>query len=71
MARLYLLREGFTHSDDTLDKRAYQALVDGPIAGKAMTPEMLAQAIESYFVRMGWDQNGVPSASALQSLGID
>lgn len=70
MARLYLLREGFTHSDDALPPRAYYVLADGPIAGKAMTPDFLEQAMQAYFARMDWDENGVPRAAALQATGL-
>lgn len=60
LARLYLLREGFTYEDDTLPSRAYLPLADGPIAGKAMSPETLRDALKRYYARMGWDENGVP-----------
>jgi aldehyde:ferredoxin oxidoreductase len=60
MARRYLLREGFTANDDILPARAYQALSEGPIAGKAMTPDMLQGFIQAYFKRMGWNEAGVP-----------
>ncbi|RPI87392.1 MAG: aldehyde ferredoxin oxidoreductase [Chloroflexi bacterium] len=70
LARLYLLREGFTHQDDMLPARAYYPLPDGPIAGKAMTPEIVEEAMQRYFKRMDWDQDGVPSVESLIKLGI-
>jgi aldehyde:ferredoxin oxidoreductase len=70
MARLYLLREGFTVEDDTLPERAYQPLSTGPIAGKAMTPHMLREAMQRYFVRIGWDERGVPINDSLKKLGL-
>jgi len=70
MARLYLLREGFTVEDDVLPARAYRPVSNGPIAGKAMTPSMFEDARQRYFARMGWDGRGVPTHAALQKLGM-
>lgn len=70
MARLYLLREGFTIEDDILPARAYLTLPDGPIAGKAMTPEILRDSLQRYFERMGWDEAGVPGEAALARLDM-
>jgi len=69
-ARLYLVREGFTADDDVLSPRAFQATKDGPIAGKAMTPEYLRDAIMRYYKRMGWGEDGVPGEDVLERLGI-
>jgi aldehyde:ferredoxin oxidoreductase len=71
MARLYLLREGFTAADDALPTRAYYRLADGPIAGKALTPAELADALQRYYQRMDWDKSGIPSERVLESLKID
>jgi len=71
MARLYLLREGFTSADDQLTPRAYHKLADGPIAGKALAPAELADALQRYYQCMDWDKNGVPSEQALKSLKIN
>jgi aldehyde:ferredoxin oxidoreductase len=70
LARLYLLREGFTHADDALPRRALQAVSDGPIAGKAMTTEQLQEAMKAYFARMEWNSDGVPTKMALATFGI-
>ncbi len=70
LGRLYLLREGFTLEDDILPARAYQPVPDGPIAGKAMTPQMLSEALQIYFQQMGWDERGIPSRAALAKLGM-
>jgi aldehyde:ferredoxin oxidoreductase len=70
MGRLYLLREGFTLEDDILPARVYQPVADGPIAGKAMTPQMLSQAVQIYFQQMGWDERGVPGRAALEKLDM-
>jgi len=60
LARLYLIREGFTHVDDALSARAFYALKEGPIENRTMDTEELAQAMQVYFKKMGWDAQGVP-----------
>lgn len=71
LARLYLLREGFTHADDGISARAFYALEEGPIKSKAMDADELAQAMQVYFAKMGWDAQGVPTQETLTSLEID
>ncbi len=70
LARLYLLREGFTIADDTLSARAYHRLNEGPIAGKSLTPPELGDALKRYFKRMNWTEAGVPTQEALTELGL-
>ncbi len=70
LARLYLLREGFTHADDALSARAFYPLQEGPIAAKTMPAAELAQAMQLYFEKMGWDENGAPSVESLAELGL-
>jgi aldehyde:ferredoxin oxidoreductase len=70
MGRVFLLREGFTASDDKLPTRMFKAHETGPIAGKAMTPEEFQTALENYYHFMGWGQDGVPTAETLEQLGL-
>lgn len=70
MGRLFLLREGFTAQDDALPPRMFQPHADGPIAGRALTPEMLAGALRTYYELMGWNEAGVPRAESLARLGL-
>ncbi len=70
LARLYLIREGFTHADDALSARAFYALKEGPIAGKIMDAAELAAAMQIYFEKMGWDAGGKPSTENLDELGL-
>ena len=70
LARLYLLREGFTHADDTISARAFFPTKEGPIAGKTLNPDELAQAMQVYFEKMGWDGDGVPSPECLAELKL-
>jgi aldehyde:ferredoxin oxidoreductase len=61
LARLFLLREGFTAEDDRLSARAYHRLDQGPIAGRGLTEEELKFWLEQYYQMMGWDQQGRPN----------
>jgi aldehyde:ferredoxin oxidoreductase len=61
LARLFLLREGFTAEDDRLSARAYHRLDHGPIAGRGLTEEELKFWLQQYYHMMGWDQQGRPS----------
>jgi len=70
LARLFLVREGFTHADDSISARAFYALKEGPIAGKTLDKDELAHAMQIYFERMGWDQEGVPASEVLEQLNI-
>jgi aldehyde:ferredoxin oxidoreductase len=70
LARLYLLREGFTHAHDTISARAFFPTKEGPIAGKTLDPDELAQAMQIYFEKMGWDADGVPSMERLAVLNL-
>ena len=69
-ARMYLLREGFTAEDDMLSARPFQVTQTGPIAGKAMTPDYLREALQRYYKRMGWGTDGVPAPEVLERLGV-
>jgi len=68
LERLYNLREGFTHVDDTLPRRLLEEPVkDGPNKGwVSHLPEML----DEYYQWRGWDGDGVPAADKLVELGL-
>jgi aldehyde:ferredoxin oxidoreductase len=68
MARLFLIREGFTSEDDVLSARAYHRLDSGPIAGKSLTPEELERALQNYYQRMGWNEVGIPAREVVKNL---
>lgn len=70
MGRLFLLREGFTAQDDALSARAYHKLIDGPIAGKSLSPEELRHWLGVYYQRMGWDADGAPTPESLKALDL-
>lgn len=70
MARLFVLREGSSHQDDRLSARVYHSLDEGPIAGRIMPEEGLAEALLSYYDLMGWDGKGIPQPEILNEFDI-
>ncbi len=70
LARLYLVREGFTEQDDTLSARAFFRLDSGPIAGKSLTPVELREGLEKYYSEMGWNTKGVPETGTINRLEL-
>jgi aldehyde:ferredoxin oxidoreductase len=68
LERLYNLREGFSAADDTLPPRLVeQAVAEGPSQGWVSHLEpMLAE----YYRARGWDNDGVPTQSKLDELGL-
>ena len=71
LGRIFLNKAGFTKYDDVLSPRAFHKLDEGPIAGKALTPEELRYWLDVYYQRMGWDENGVPTFDTLKALGLE
>lgn len=71
MARLFLVREGFTAEEDRLPVKMYTAHADGPIAGKALSPELVQSAVQTFYHWMGWDESGVPTQETLLQLELD
>lgn len=48
----------------------FGSLKDGPIQGKTMDPDELAQAMGTCFEKLGWDSERVPSGERLAALEI-
>jgi aldehyde:ferredoxin oxidoreductase len=68
LARLFNLREGFTHADDRLPRRFEDALPKH--AG--LTPEQQRKVVTDYYVEQGWDaETGVPTAATIRELEIE
>lgn len=70
MARLYNLREGFTRDDDTLPERLFEPLQNGRLKGKFIAREEFQTALSTYYLMMGWDEDGVPTNGKLAELNI-
>ena len=69
LERLYNLRAGFTHFDDTLPPRfTNEPLKEGASAGHVVhLDEMLAD----YYRFRGWSQEGIPTSKKLTALGLE
>jgi aldehyde:ferredoxin oxidoreductase len=70
LGRLFLLREGFTAQDDALPSRMFQPHAPGPSAGKALTREMLRDALPTYDRLIGSSQDGMPGQGPLARLSL-
>jgi aldehyde:ferredoxin oxidoreductase len=70
LARLFVLREGFTEKDDRLPKRVMQAFKSGPLNGVEITDEALHNARQTWYGLMGWTPEGVPTQERLAKLGL-
>jgi aldehyde:ferredoxin oxidoreductase len=68
MERLFLLRAGITHADDTLPPRMLnEPLPSGP--GKGHVAE-LDKLLPRFYEIRGWNEVGIPKKDKLISLGI-
>ncbi len=68
LERMFLLKAGFTGADDTLPQRMLEEpLPGGP--GKGHVAD-LDQMLPEFYRLRGWDENGVPTADKLESLGL-
>jgi len=71
LGRLFNYREGFTQADDKVPHRFMKAFKEGPIAGKALSPEMFERLLRRYYELMGWDrETGYPLPERLETLGL-
>ncbi len=69
LCRLFNVREGFNRKQDTLPIRNLsQPLSDGPAKGQVVELDIM---LDEYYVRMGWNENGVPTPARLKELGLD
>ena len=68
LERLFNLRAGFTHADDTLPRRMLsEPVTEGPSKGHVVDlPPMLRE----FYACRGWDAEGAPTPQTLDDLGI-
>lgn len=68
LERLFNLREGFTRSDDNLPTR----LLEEAIPGAHGEPQVvdLECMLDDYYKARGWDEQGRPTLSTLERLGL-
>jgi len=70
LARLFNVRQGKTSADDALPSRMFEAVPEGPKAGRVVDRGELQQAVTWYYGMMGWDSQGVPTPGKLVELGL-
>jgi aldehyde:ferredoxin oxidoreductase len=69
LERLYNLREGFTHQDDTLPRRLLEEpLTQGPAKGRRVD---LTKMLADYYHFRGWNNQGIPTKQKLRQLGLE
>lgn len=69
LERAYILREGFTHADDTLPPRLLEdPLPEGPAEGQVVNLDIL---LEAYYKYRGWGEYGRPTIEKLKELGLE
>jgi aldehyde:ferredoxin oxidoreductase len=68
LERLFLVRAGFTHADDSLPYRMLtEPLTEGPAKGQVVE---LDEMLPEFYRLRGWDEQGVPTQAKLAELGI-
>jgi aldehyde:ferredoxin oxidoreductase len=71
LGRLLNLREGLRRADDRLPRRILDVPhPDGPAAGRTMGAAAFTEALDEYYLRRGWDEDGVPTSSTLAALSL-
>ncbi len=72
MMRFFNAREGFTRKEDTLPKRLFEPLPDGPSEGRSLNREEVDKALDLYYRFAGWDpETGNPTEATLKRLSLD
>jgi aldehyde:ferredoxin oxidoreductase len=72
LMRLYNQREGIGRDEDTLPARFFTDPVDaGRHRGAVLDRAVFTESVGRYYMLMGWDAHGMPTADTLLSLGLD
>jgi aldehyde:ferredoxin oxidoreductase len=72
LQRIFNVMAGFSRKEDYLPDRFYQeSLQEGPPKDKPMTRADFDKALDEYYAFRGWDEQGRPTISRLQELGIE
>ncbi len=71
MSRMFNVREGVSRKDDSLPRRLYEPLPDGPTKGNAFTEEMFNRMLDEYYELRGWDEDGIPTEEKLKELDLE
>ncbi len=70
MARMFNLRQGLSHLDDTLPRVFTQPFESGPSKGNFIDPQAFERAKIALYDLLGWDEQGIPRQEKLEALGI-
>jgi aldehyde:ferredoxin oxidoreductase len=71
LARLYNLRTGRTHADDTLPERMFtEPILSNMMKGKVIDRDFFEGQLQKYYKIRGWDEEGRPTKETLERLGI-
>jgi aldehyde:ferredoxin oxidoreductase len=72
LSRLFNLKAGFTPADDSLPPKVMnQPLEKGARAGKVFAEADFKKARSLYYQLRDWNEDGIPSTSKLNQLGLD
>jgi len=72
LSRLYNLKTGRTHADDTLPPRFFEEeSFAGLMKGKKIPREYFEKQVQEIFTLRGWDSEGRPKPETLRRLGVD
>ena len=71
LERAYIVREGIRRKDDRLEGRWIEGEVSGgQFKGEKHDPVKWEEMLDDYYLRRGWDKNGIPTQEKLLELGL-
>ena len=71
LKKLFNIREGWTHDDDTLPERIFsENQPTGMVAGVGLKREDLQMMVSGYYRARGWTESGMIPDEKLQELGL-
>ena len=71
LEKAFEIMEGATRADDTISKRFFEPIKDGPFKGAYIDPVKLEEMKSEYYELRGWDpETGVPTRKTLEQLGL-
>jgi len=72
LSRIYNMKKGRTHGDDTLPKRFFEEKsISGLMNGKKIPRRFFEKQVQEVFKIRGWDTEGFPTEETLDKLGLN
>ncbi|KYK30206.1 MAG: hypothetical protein AYK23_04605 [Candidatus Proteinoplasmatales archaeon SG8-5] len=72
LARLYNLRTGRTHKDDTLPERMFtEPILSNMMKGRVIDRDFFEGQLQEYYKLRGWDEEGKPMKETLERLNVE